>query len=76
MSDLPGSIASRITVDPVSGCWKVAGNLDKSGYARIVAPEAERLLDPDADVDEVIMAAFANGWRLGLLAGAEPGTAA
>lgn len=44
MSDLPGSIASRITVDPVSGCWKIAGNLDKSGYARVGGEGAHRVL--------------------------------
>jgi HNH endonuclease len=43
MTDLPESIASRITVDEVSGCWKVAGNLDKNGYARIGGEGAHRV---------------------------------
>ena len=44
MSALPDSIASRITVDPVSGCWKVTGNLDKGGYARIAGEGVHRVV--------------------------------
>lgn len=44
MSDLPDSITSRITIDPVSGCWKVAGNLDKGGYARVAGEGAHRVV--------------------------------
>jgi hypothetical protein len=45
-------------------------------HASTGAPEAERLLDRDAGLDDVVMAAFADGWHLGLLAGAQRGTAA
>jgi HNH endonuclease len=44
MSDLPDSIAYRIIVDPVSGCWKVAGNPDRDGYARIGGEGAHRVV--------------------------------
>ncbi len=44
MTDLPEPISNRITVDLVSGCWKVAGNLDKDGYARIGGEGAHRVV--------------------------------
>jgi hypothetical protein len=44
MSDLPESIASRITVHPESGCWIVGGSLDKDGYARIGGEGAHRVV--------------------------------
>jgi hypothetical protein len=44
VSDLPDSIASRITVDPVHGCWPVDGHLDKGGYARIGGEGAHRVV--------------------------------
>jgi hypothetical protein len=44
MSDLPGSIASRITMHPVSGCWVIGGNLDRDGYARIRGEGAHRVV--------------------------------
>jgi hypothetical protein len=44
MSDLPDSIASRITVDPVSGCWIIGGHRDKNGYGRIAGRGAHRVI--------------------------------
>ena len=44
MSDLPESIAGRMTVHPVSGCWIVGGSLDKDGYARIGGEGAHRVV--------------------------------
>jgi hypothetical protein len=44
LADLPDSIARRITVDPVSGCWIVGGYRDKDGYARIGDRGAHRVV--------------------------------
>jgi hypothetical protein len=44
ISDLPESIASRITVHPVSGCWIVGGYHDPDGYARIRGRGAHRVI--------------------------------
>ncbi|HYB48685.1 MAG TPA: HNH endonuclease [Streptosporangiaceae bacterium] len=41
---MPEAIASRITVDPIAGCWRVAGNLYKGGYARIGGEGAHRVV--------------------------------
>lgn len=34
-NDLPPKIATRITIDPESGCWVAAPPHDKNGYARL-----------------------------------------
>jgi len=44
VADLPESIARRITVDPVSGCWIVGGYHDREGYARIGGRGAHRVI--------------------------------
>ncbi len=44
MSDLPDSIANRISVHPAAGCWIVGGCLDKDGYARIKGEGAHRVV--------------------------------
>ena len=44
MSDLPESIARRITVHPESGCWIVGGYHDKDGYAKISGQGAHRVI--------------------------------
>jgi hypothetical protein len=44
ITDLPNYIASRITVDPASGCWIVGGYHDKDGYARIKGRGAHRVI--------------------------------
>jgi hypothetical protein len=43
MSDLPESIASRITVNP-AGCWIVRGKPTRSGHAKINGRSAARVV--------------------------------
>jgi hypothetical protein len=35
VGELPDRLRSRLTVDPVDGCWLASGPYDRDGYARI-----------------------------------------
>ncbi len=44
LEDLPESIAIRIKVNPISGCWIWDGPLDKDGYGRLGGRGAHRVI--------------------------------
>jgi HNH endonuclease len=42
VSDLPATLARRVTTDPETGCWRVGGYHDRDGYARSGGESAHR----------------------------------